>query len=172
MGWFQPLRRSASSGVNAAPSLALRVFAQSPARVCRPCHSRPGRDWPQIRFYLDLGLHCLTHEDGRPACFASVSLCPNEKRLNLLSALDCLWNESILEKNEAQTGCSRYTKQMPTPAVITVRGDSSEPLSQKRLYHEVSFKDEHLYRISSDWSSIVFISSGSDWRRFLCLCCH
>lgn len=35
-----------------------------------------------------------------------------------------------------------WTKQTPAPAVITVRGDSTEPLSQKRLYREVSFKED------------------------------
>lgn len=49
--------------------------------VTGPDHTRP-----------DLG---LTHEDGRLARFAPVSPRPKEKLLDLLSASDGVWNESI-----------------------------------------------------------------------------
>lgn len=108
--------------------------ASSPVPPCSPV-AELARPWlASDQIHLDLGLHCLTHEDGRPARFASVSPCPNEKLLDLLSAsgMNPFWRR--MRHKRCLAGAQNWSKETPSPAVITVGGDSTEPLSQKKTF--------------------------------------
>lgn len=141
ISWFQPQWSSASGSVSAAALLASPVFSLSPGSCLQPVSARElARPWlVSDQIHLDLGLHCLAHEDGRPALCFRLSACRwNAFRFQpqMASGMNPFW------RRMRHKLCLQYPQTWSQQAAISVRGDSAEPLSQKRLYHEVSFKDD------------------------------